>query len=225
MGISGRMTLARDVKILDISAGGVALKASRRLNIGCEYALKIEYDDKVLRVKGFVVWALIGDSIKDVSGNSVPVYTAGLRFIDVSEEKMREIRGFLKEHEEGICEQGVETYGGVRQHIRVHVKSPEQAILNFQENYQVKKLGLGGMLIESELKPDIEFRLPMEVTFTEDKTIKFVGRVASYHLVKDKDVERYDVGIEFLDMSEQDKTVLNEFVRLLENIDLGSSAP
>jgi hypothetical protein len=26
-------------------------------------------------------------------------------------------------------------------------------------------------------------------------------------------------------MSEQDKTVLNEFVRLLENIDLGSSAP
>jgi hypothetical protein len=52
-----------------------------------------------------------------------------------------------------------------------------------------------------------------------------VGRVASYHLVKDKDVERYDVGIEFLDMSEQDKTVLNEFVRLLENIDLGSSAP
>jgi hypothetical protein len=59
----------------------------------------------------------------------------------------------------------------------------------------------------------------MEVTLNEDKSIHFVGRVASCILTDNKDIEKYDIGIEFVEMSEKDGTILHEFIRLLENLD------
>ncbi len=40
MDIHGKMLFTNDVKILDISMGGVLLKADRRLNIGRDYTIQ-----------------------------------------------------------------------------------------------------------------------------------------------------------------------------------------
>jgi c-di-GMP-binding flagellar brake protein YcgR len=219
MEMNGKMTFARHVKILDISVGGVALKASRRLNLGNEYTLRIEYQERALTVKGTVIWSLIGESIKNSRGERIPVYTSGLKFRDISEEKIQEIIGFMKQYKENSAEKTGAMLSGFRRSVRVHIRTPEAAVLNFPENYRVKELSLGGMLIESEQKPDLESSIPMEMTFADDKTIYFWGRIASFNLVKEREIEHYKMGIEFLDMPEKDRDMLNKFVGLLDHIE------
>ena len=93
--ISGKMLLARYMKILDISASGVSLKADRRLNIGSEYSLRIEGMGKILQLKGTVIWSLLGESIETPVGAFIPVYKAGMSFMDVNEDKIDEIGKFI----------------------------------------------------------------------------------------------------------------------------------
>jgi len=84
-------------------------------------------------------------------------------------------------------------------------------------SYKVKSLSLGGMLIESEHPLEIESKLPMEIkTLTENRHIKFLGRVTSCLLIKNKDIEHYDIGIEFVEMSENDREILVELIRVLD---------
>ena len=40
--INTRLTFARNVKILNISVGGVSLRVDKQLNIGSDYTLRIE---------------------------------------------------------------------------------------------------------------------------------------------------------------------------------------
>jgi c-di-GMP-binding flagellar brake protein YcgR len=79
------------------------------------------------------------------------------------------------------------------------------------------------MLIESRYALEIESKIPMKIIFSEEKSINCLGRIASCSLVKNEEPEQYDIGVEFLDMSEQDREILNEFIRLLDNINGGFS--
>ena len=78
--------------------------------------------------------------------------------------------------------------------------------------------------MESEFALQIEHRLPMKLTLTEDKSITFQGRVASCDLIADKIPVFYDMGIEFLEMSEKDKDTLKGFISLIETIDTSPSS-
>ena len=102
MEVNGKMLMARYVKILDISVSGLSLKADRRLNIGSEYTLDIEGKGTVLKIKGIVVWSILGESIETPRGDFIPVYKAGMKFTDVSEEKMKEIENFIELHKKEV---------------------------------------------------------------------------------------------------------------------------
>jgi hypothetical protein len=218
--INTRLTFARNVKIMNISVGGVSLRVDKQLNIGSAYTLSIEGKGKALSVKGAVVWCLLSESLKDPSGNVVPLYKAGMKFTDVGKEKSGEIADFIKAHMKDISQQvDVADMKGTRVHLRFLIEDPDRAILDVREQCRVKKIGLGGMLIESDHPIGIESKYPMEIIIAEDKSIRFTGRVASCMPVKKEDRGRYDIGIEFLDLSERNKGLLYEFIRLLENMD------
>lgn len=222
--ITDTMTFARDVKIHDISVGGVAVTVDKRLDLGGEYTLKIEGKGRDLSLRGVVVWSLLSESLMDAHGNVVPVYKAGLKFIDLSQGQVSEIESFIEDHKRELGrELDLTRAGGTRLHVRFKIEHPEKAILNFYENYKVKKIGLGGMLIESKHALDIDDTFPMEITLTDEKSMKFVGRIASC-LPKERGKEaRYDIGVEFLDISERNKSILHEFIRLLNDIDKSES--
>jgi len=88
--------------------------------------------------------------------------------------------------------------------------------LHFPERYRVKKISVGGMLIETENAAVRESRFPMEVCLTKENSIMFHGRVASCIRIPGNVPERYDIGIEFLDMKQQDRESLAEFIQTLE---------
>ncbi len=222
MEMSGKIVLAKSLRILDISIDGICLKTEKRLDIGGEYSLKMKGKGKTLTVKGTVAWALLSETSVDSYGNIIPVYKTGMKFVDVSKERIDEIVNFIEEHRRDV-DKLIDLYGpsGRRLHVRISIKDPEKAVLNYKGSYKVKSLSLGGMLIESEHPLEIESRFPMEVkTLTENSYIKLLGRVASCLLIRDNGIEHYDIGIEFIKMFQKDRQMLEELIYLMHYFDL-----
>jgi hypothetical protein len=224
MEINGKMVLAKSVKILDISVGGVCFQTEKRLNIGSEYTFKMEGKGRVLAVKGFIVWAILSGSLADSDGNIIPIYKAGMKFIDVSDEKINEIVNFIEDHKKDVDRQvDLHITSGNRLFVRICIEDPEKAMLNYHGSYKAKNISLGGMLIESEHSLEIESKLPMEMILNEELSIKFEGRIINCLLVKDKDIEYYDIRVEFIEMSEKNKEILVKFINLCDSIDKNPS--
>jgi len=101
MGVDCDMPSASRVKVMNISSGGVLVMADKLINIGKSYALKIGYKDKLLFVKANAVWALLADCVKQDNGDVIPLYIAGMQFIDVIKGEIPEIIRLLKANVEG----------------------------------------------------------------------------------------------------------------------------
>jgi hypothetical protein len=208
MEVNGRMLFATDVKILDISVGGVSLKADRRLNIGCEYELKLQSSERLLSLKGVVVRSSLSGTRRVAGGGTLPVYTAGMSFSKISPESVAELADFIENHKKDEKEESC-VVSGPRAHVRFHISAPEKAVLQYPENYPVKKISLSGMLIESVFPFEVESRYPMELSFQDDTGITILGRVASCQETGER---QYAIGIEFLDLKDRDNGVLSAFI-------------
>jgi len=131
--VSGKMVLATEVKVIDISISGIALKANRRLNIGGDYTLKLE-GIKSISLKGTVVWCSLIETRKGLKGEIIPVYSAGMQFKDMSAERITELQSLIESHKTGE----VHVVGGTRLNIRFHIKDPGKSILIYPDDYKVK---------------------------------------------------------------------------------------
>jgi hypothetical protein len=102
----------------------------------------------VFTVKGIVVWSVLNNSIKDSKGNIVPIYTAGIKFTNVSGKKINEITDLMQiyKRERDIDQKVNFSSSSRRLYVRIHVTTPEKAVLNHQEAYKVKILSLGACL-------------------------------------------------------------------------------
>jgi len=237
MDMHGKMVLADDVKILDISLSGISLKADRRLNIGCNHMLNIEDKGNILTVKGKVIWSLLSENKDGKHGEIVPIYTAGMKFADITKKKKKEIAEFIAAHfnnghegsnfsdeqkKEGHKQVNVSKISGLRIFIKANINAPGELILNRNKNFRVKELSSTDMLMESKQPLEMESRLDMEILLPEHKPISVLGCVASCCTKKDKDSVNYDIGIEFLDMPEKDWELLSGFIFLYDHIDEGT---
>jgi Tfp pilus assembly protein PilZ len=98
--INGKLAFANEVIIRDLSLGGTAVKTDRRLNIGEEYLLKLQNSGSNIPIKGVVVWSLLSGSKPDDKGNIIPIYSAGLKFREDSDKKIKKLIALLDEHEQ-----------------------------------------------------------------------------------------------------------------------------
>ena len=216
MEMNGMMMFANEVEILDISSGGVSLRADRRINIGTEYSLKIRDKGGVIPIQGTVVWSFLSGTKKNQDGETVPLYTAGMSFSGLSSETTGRLTRFIAER----CQQhygndDVHCQSGLRFNIRYAINAGETALLNYPESFRVKKIGLGGMLIESTHEIEVEKRLPMELSLPGEELVMFWGRVASC-LPTDRGERRlFAIGIEFVDTAESERARLVEFISMI----------
>jgi c-di-GMP-binding flagellar brake protein YcgR len=206
--VTGKMIFATEVEVVDISIGGISIKANRRLNIGGEYSLKLEDRNTAISLKGTVVWSSLSETKAGHAGEAIPIYKAGLKFTNISAEKITELLEFIEDHKK----EEVYVMGSSRLNIRFHIDDSKKTLLNFPETYTVKKISLGGMLIESAVGLAIESRIPMELFLHNDKMVKFIGRIASCVPLKVGSEELCDIGIEFLDLTNGDKNILKSFI-------------
>jgi hypothetical protein len=108
--LQSSMVLADHVQVLDISEGGISLKADLRLNIGRQYTLAVKNKHNASTVKGIIVWSSLVDHKEDSAGNSVPIYEAGLQFTQVSREAIHEIIGYLQDKKQDLNQRNDPAY-------------------------------------------------------------------------------------------------------------------
>jgi Tfp pilus assembly protein PilZ len=224
MGIHGSMRFAKEVEILDLSLGGISIKTDKRLSIGSEHSFKIKDKERVLSLKGMVVWSLPGGTRKKSGGGTVAMYVAGIKFTEMTGEKTANIVEFIEKNRNELDEQK-DPHGlsGLRCNIRFSMSPEEKAILDCPEHYKVKKLSLGGMLVEGEHALEMEHAFPMEVFLPGEHLIGFLGRIASCLPVYREGEMCFDIGIEFIDIPNPDREKLGKFLSTLHEEDTPSS--
>ncbi len=215
MDINGKMTLASSVKVHDISMSGVALMADRRFEIGREYSLTIELRGKNLSLNGIVVWSVLSELRAGLRGEMIPIYKAGIKFTDVTAEGAVELTNFI----EGQMPRELHKPSGYRQNQRTLPDVPQKSTKKFPETYEGKKISLRGITIESRHELEIENRLHMEIFLTGNKAVNFLGKVAFCLMTVAGNEVRYDIGIEFLDMTQKDREKLKEFIAMSDPTD------
>lgn len=207
-GVHGKMVFASQVEVLNLSLGGVAIRADRRLNIGSEYTLSLEMETRLVAVKGLVVWSVLS-GLRRVAEESVAEYSAGLKFTDVLNEKLQGLLDFIEAHK--VSEEA--RLGG----IRFQIEAPGKAFLDTSESLSVRLVSLSGMLIETRHRLDVDEVYAMEIQPVGFPPIRFQGRVASFFEVLDDEPGSYEMGIEFVQLGPDDRARLESFVRSLSS--------
>lgn len=208
-GIHGNMLFSSDVNIVNISIDGSAIETTKRLNIDKEYALKIKYKDNILNLEGFVVWSILSHTETKKNGEVVPIYKSGIRFTNVLSEKSSNLLRFIDENKTESIEKRV--LG-----VRFKIKRVGDAMIDYPYEYNVKRLSLSGMLIETDNVFDVDSSHDMEI-FLDSRILPVFGRIVNCVESKSENLTRYDIGIEFVSMSDEDKIFLSDFLGSLEN--------
>jgi hypothetical protein len=208
-GIRGNVLYTSDIEVLNISLDGVAIETTRRLELNRDYTFKVRYKDTSLDLKGRVVWAVLISKEKRDTVAFVPVYRAGIKFTSVSSEKANLLQRFIEEHRVKTLETRL---GG----LRFEIANSQDVKVDLRRKYDVKRVSLSGMLIETGYPLDLNSRHGIEL-FLNEEIMNFTGRVAYCETIGTEEALRYDIGIEFIEMSDNDKKSLKDFLDTLED--------
>jgi hypothetical protein len=210
--LDGNYFLIDIVELLDISFSGASLKVDRGLSIGKEYLMTLVAKGRSLDVKGIIVRSASSGSEKQVNGESVPRYAASMKFKDGQINKIADFIDSLdqlkKEEKPAMVER--------RLNVRFHFTVPLETLLSHAAQFQVKKISLSGMLIQSEHALEINSMIPMGLSFNADNPVNFIGRVASCLMTKEKGQAPYEIGVAFSDTTDTGRMMLKTFVDEME---------
>lgn len=206
-GIRGNILYTHDIEVLNISIDGMAVETKKRLDMNRTYTFKFYQKDSVINLRGKVVWSILV-SKEDDKGLIVPVYRAGIRFLDTYTEEAMAIAEFIEEHKIKTVEKRL---GG----IRFKIKKTDNIKIEYPESYEVKKLSLNGMLVETNtlFKKDSYHELELEI---DGEILIIKSRVAYSEKILDEKIPSFNIGFEFVEMSDKDKAVLKNFIKSLE---------
>jgi len=200
--IEGRMGLRAHVELLDLGLGGAAVRSKRKLNVGDEYALSFDLGDESVTIKGVVVW-----SAPSQAGAEPPLYSAGVKFMEVPPGKLQALVDSVSPRR--VAQE--RRVAGMRLEFRV----PGKALLESGEVYRVRLVSLSGMLVETAPRLERDEVYEMEILLPGREPFAFVGRVRSCLVAADAVPLRYEIGIEFMNMTPEARERLNGFVASL----------
>jgi Tfp pilus assembly protein PilZ len=211
MDVRCKMHFDTDVQLLNISMSGACLGLNKSLAMGSEYNMHIESGDTSISLNGVVIWERIAGSEKKQNGEVLPSYEVGIEFRDIFTEKGNDLVRFI-EHNVSPKRSKVRLRG-----LRVKVIKPDMStVVENHRSYQVLKISESGMLIETEKQFELENAFKMEIDLPKEKeSIQFRGRVASSLIMPKTIPMRYGTGIEFLEISKNDRLRLKQFIETL----------
>ncbi|MDQ7787231.1 MAG: PilZ domain-containing protein [Thermodesulfovibrionales bacterium] len=206
-GLQGNLLYTSDLEILNISIDGAAIETTRRLELNREYTFKIQYNNTQLILRGQVVWAVLV-SKKGRTESYLPRYRAGIQFADTLSENQQILRRFIEENRLRARESGI---GG----LRCKISNTEAMTINLPRKYQVRKISMSGMLIETDYPLDINTHFDIEL-FLKDTMVSILVKVITCTQRGSLKTSSYDIGMEFITMSENDQDTLRQLLLAFE---------
>lgn len=207
-GLQGNVLYTSDIEVLNISIDGAAIETPRRLEINREYSFKIKFGENLLNLRGKVVWAFLISKLNKDTGTVMPVYRAGIKFTDTLSEKALMLQNFINQNRTRKLENRL---GGVR----FKLSGNKTMQVDVPHEYKVKKISISGMLVETEIPLEIDSQCEMEL-FINSHSLRIITKISNIREIADESIKKYEVGIEFLKMSEQDEDILISFINSLE---------
>ena len=205
------MFYATSAQLLNISVGGACILIDRRVRIGNEYTLHIGTEKIHLALKGMVVREVLSEIRKNKRGEAVPFYEIGIQFDNVLTAPGRNLIPFIEE-----------TTRKEPQRVRIRgtrvriLDSDSTTLLDVYNNYTIKKLSMGGLLMETDQMLEADHAFDMELSLKDaDPPLKVRARIANCEAIPGKVPPAYDTGIEFLRISKEDIQRLSAFIASL----------
>jgi hypothetical protein len=211
MNVNAKTLFAAETELLNISAGGACIKARQSLKTTDKQLVKLESEAARLTLPCSVVWENFSCDTAEPAEKSVPSYEVGVSFMNMPPDKLVMLKDFIRKSGTPYEQRLSDAYKPSLLRFTVHTN--KQALVFYTKTLPVKKIGLGGMLVElaGDIQPGEVF--PMEL-FIPDETAptRFRGRIASRIPLPDREAGRFDIGVEFLDMTSADKFRLSKFL-------------
>lgn len=208
MGIYARTMFNTTVEVLELSVSGALIKGARGLLIGCNYNFKIEHEGRVIPLDGVVVWEKTTLE-KIAEGQTVPVYSAGIEFLDMRTDRAEQLRELISDKVRELKDRRLSG-------VRVRISPPEKALLSYMEYCEIKDISVGGMNIEIDQQPPPDMTFSLELILTKNQSpVRCRGRIAFCQEMAGKIPGKYRAGVEFKDITESDKEILARFVETL----------
>lgn len=208
--LDGHMTFAHETEVLNISIGGAALTAERKLDVGSSGMLQLVGSGEVMLLDGIVAWCLkSGERTPraNSAGKTTPVFKVGMQFTNISPEKVTELVNFIEKHKKSEDSR----IGG----LRFNIFSPERAALSYKRRFTVRELGLEKITVHTREELAEGQRLPVEVFLREAGAIAFVGEVSYCRRCAEEAGELFEAGVSVAEISNEDRARLEAFVRSL----------
>jgi len=208
MGIYAKTMFNTAVEVIELSVSGALIKGAQRFLIGCKYIFKIEHKDTVIPVQGIIVWKKITME-KIPEGGVIPVYTAGIEFLDVLTDKAKQLRELLSNKIQELKDRRLSG-------VRVKILPPEKALMSYMEKCLIQDISLGGLRVETEREPPVDMIFTLELILAKNEIpIYCKGRIAFCREPTENMSKRYSVGVEFRDLLKSDKSRIKRFIEIL----------
>lgn len=203
-GVSGHLHLSFEAKILNLSFDGMALETHGWLSVGRCYSFELRHGQECLELEGTVAWCRLVGTVR-IEGESVPVYRAGVHFEDILSEKARQVRIFL-EHNAWRRVESTRAFG------RFLLRNEGTVGVDFRKEFEVRRLSLSGMLLTSNLVPELQTQFDLELRL-DDQVLKAAAQVAHVRrLDEEGGGERAEIGVEFVALGDDERRMLEKLL-------------
>jgi hypothetical protein len=204
VGLAGRLVVPMEVKVVNLSLGGMALETHDYLQFGRRYSVNLDNGGRRLTLEASVAWCKLKSTRRNELGEVVPVYRAGLRFQALNDERLQQLWEVIRSH--AVVELEESVFG------RFSLELPRVVELDSDYRFAVRRLSLSGMLIETDFVPELESRLPLEVLLP-GRPWEALVRVASIpSLGRRSSGELAQVGLEFWDLDTESRRTLKTYI-------------
>lgn len=205
-GLHGGVRLPSDARIVDLGFGGLGVETDRWLQVGRGYTVSLPTGATPLRIQGTVAWCRLARTAKNDSGESAPVYKAGIQFQDPDPATIDAIEKLLSSSARVGSE---DTIRG-----RFRYRREESVDVELGHPFVVRKLSLTGMLVEAGFTPAAEERFRLAIDLGErvlnvNVRVAYVDRAPS----DDEGDPMARIGVEFIDLDGEGRKLLRSVIR------------
>jgi hypothetical protein len=90
-------------------------------------------------------------------------------------------------------------------------------VLSLPSQFSIREISQSGIIIQTNHPLNIDSMILMELSFEARNSVSFMGRVVLCRTMQEKGSTAYDIGIEFLDLTERDKSLIISFMGIVKD--------
>lgn len=202
--VRGSLLFSYQCRVLNLSAGGLAVESATPLAPGRSYTLKIEHDGRQIPLAGTVAWCRLQGTRKNPEGESVPVYAAGIELGEDAVGRALEVLPLLEER--GVIQLERRLSGHLMPRGSAGEEAPPATVV-------VRRLSRSGLVADAPFSPEPGDVLDLWIGL-EEGGLALTARVRKVRRASPRGGQAWsELTVEYADVSPEDRRRLDRLLR------------